>query len=173
MRGQLVCRLHGGKSRGARENAEKRIADSAAEALAAQLWVSLDTVSPVQDPVDRLARMAGGLEQTADYLAEQISKMKSVEVGEDLSRLRAQVALWERVLSQLRQALDSLARLGIADRHVRLEEARSSAVAAALTEALEEVPAELRGAVLDRFLSGLRSRLTLPAGSVVVGEVEG
>lgn len=162
------CKLHLGNTESHVKAAEK----VKAEQVTRQLWASLDSVSPITDPLDRLARMAASLESTAEFLAERIEGMRTVSAGDDLSRLRGEVTLWERVLGQLRQALEALARLGIAGRAVELDQGRAELVVQAWLAAVAVLSPtrEQREAATGVFLERLG---VASAGPVVAGEVEG
>ena len=173
MRGQRVCKMHGGKSPGARENAEQRELEAKASVEVDKLlWRGLANAHPVKDPVGSLERLAGALEQAVDVVGGRVNDLGSVASGSSMQQLRGEVVLLERLLGQLRQALDAMARLGIAERHVELEQERAHLVTAAFLAALQSVsllPAD-RDLMLRTFLAGLgRGPETV---DVVAGEVE-
>lgn len=165
MTGQRVCRMHGGSAPQSIAAAEQRVVVAAAERVVADLWPGLDQAPPVKDPVASMERLAGALEQLVDEAGRRVSVMQSVAGGEHLTQLRAEVTLLERALGHLRGLLVDMARLGIAERHVQLEQERAQMVTAAFLAALDVgglVP-EVRTAMVDRFLAGL--------GELVPGEV--
>lgn len=132
--------MHGGKSPGARENAEARELEAKAKAEVDKLlWRGLANAAPVKDPVASLERLAGALEQAVDVVGDKVNALGQVAGGTGLTQLRGEVLLLERLLGHLRQALDAMARLGIAERHVELEQARAELVYAALVAALGSV----------------------------------
>lgn len=159
VKGATVCRSHGaGKGSPAAAAAETRQQETAAEAEVRKLlWVGLDSAPAVTDPVASLARLAGALEQAVDHVGAKVNDLGSVASGSSMQQLRGEVVLLERLLGQLRQALDAMARLGIAERHVELEQERASLVTAAFLAALQAVvllPAD-RDLMLRTFLGGL------------------
>lgn len=170
MEGQTVCRKHGGKSPQALEAAGRRRLEAAAEAtINAMLWPGLRSAEPVKDPVASLERLAGALEQLVDQAGARVSKLDHLAGGKDLTQLRAEVTLLERALGHLRAVLVDMARLGIAERQIQLDQQLAEVIVGAFRDALSVVslvPAD-REAMLSAFLG----RLELPAGDVVAGEV--
>jgi hypothetical protein len=158
MSGQRVCKMHGGKSPGARENAEQRELEAKAAAEVDRLlWRGLANATPVKDPVASLERLAGALEQAVDVVGAKVNDLGNLAGGTGLTQMRGEVVLLERLLGQLRQALDAMARLGIAERHVELEQERAQLVTAAFLAALAAItllPAD-RDLMLRTFLQGL------------------
>lgn len=165
MTGQRVCRMHGGSAPQSLAAAEQRVVIAAAERVVADLWPGLDQAPPVKDPVASMERLAGALEQLVDEAGRRVSTLTNIAGGEHLTQLRAEVTLLERALGHLRGLLVDMARLGIAERHVQLEQERAQLVTAAFLAALDVgglVP-EVRTLMVDRFLAGL--------GELVPGEV--
>lgn len=163
LNGQTVCRAHGGNTTRSRAAAERRQADQAAEKAIHDLWPGLTTQTPITDPVDLLARTAATLEHMADVVGTKVNKLEHLEAGKDLTALRAQVTLLDRLLDKLLKAGDSLARLGLAERQVQLEEAQAAIITTAFRVALEELsrrvellPAD-RDTVTRAFLTQLGS----------------
>jgi hypothetical protein len=147
--GGTVCRFHGG--------AAPQV-EAAADALVAELWPGLAGMEPVKDPVDLLARTAGAIEHMAEVMGGRVNELQGkVAGGRDLTQLRAEVVLLDRLLDKLLKAGDGMARLGIAERHVELEQQRVVLVTAAFRAAvgvLQLVPAD-RDLVVRRFLTEL------------------
>jgi len=157
VKGGTVCRFHGGAAPQVAAAAEQRELGAKADAEVRKLWVGLDAAPAVTDPVASLARLAGALEQAVDVVGVKVNDLGSVASGSSMQQLRGEVVLLERLLGQLRQALDAMARLGIAERHVELEQERAQLVTAAFLAALGAVvllPAD-RDLMLRTFLGGL------------------
>jgi hypothetical protein len=123
--------MHGGSSPGAREAGERRQVEAQADATIKQLWVGLDNADPVQDPVRSLTRLAGALEVFLDQVGGRVSELQHLAAGESMSQLRGEVVLWERTATLLARLLDSLARLNLDERQVRLAERHARWVVAA------------------------------------------
>lgn len=172
MRGQRVCKMHGGKSKGAVEAAEQRQQQAAADQELAKLWVGLGDAKAVTDPVDSMARLAGALEHLLDRVGAKVNDLEHLEAGTGLSQLRGQVVLWERTAALLARVLDAMARLGIAERAIELEQARVEVVVAAFAAGLAEL--DLVPADQDRALRAFLLGIGVPADVLVVaGEVTG
>jgi hypothetical protein len=155
--GGTVCAMHGGKAPQVKAAAEQRDLEAKAEAEVRSLWVGLDKATPVKDPVASLERLAGALEQAADVVGAKVNNLGHLASGTGLTGMRGEVVLLERLLGQLRQVLDAMARLGIAERHVELEQERAQLVTAAFLAALASItllPAD-RDLMLRTFLQGL------------------
>ncbi len=158
-----VCRMHGGKS------GEELRAAGAAEKEAQETRKFIDLrVDAVTDPVDELAKLAGVVKNFAEKLTGRIEELSDLTLKTESGseQVRAVVGLWERMVRQSEALLTSLARLGLEDRAVRLEEQRQELVVrvihAALGAMLERVVPELREG------DGVRLRAAWP---VLVGEV--
>lgn len=112
--------------------------------------------APVTDPIPALQRLAGRLQAVTDEVGAML------EDGDlDGPRERA----WIRAVRELRQALDAMARLGIAERQIQLDQQLAELIVGAFRAALGSVvlvPAD-RELVLSTFLGRL--------GDVVPGEV--
>lgn len=163
--GGTVCPTHGGSAPQVRAAAEQRVVIAAAERTIQDLWPGLDQAPPVKDPVASMERLAGALEQLVDEAGRRVSTLTNIAGGEHLTQLRAEVTLLERALGHLRGLLVDMARLGIAERHVQLEQERAQLVTAAFLAALDVgglVP-EVRTAMIERFTDGL--------GALIPGEV--
>ena len=132
MKGQSVCKMHGGKSPRALAAAERRQLEAAAGRVIARVW---DTdAPPVTDHVGSLQRLAGRLERAVDVLGGRLESDSDIPVSHcdncgkefpgnvtplDLDAVTA--TAWVRVLRELRQLLADMGRLGIAEKALQLE----------------------------------------------------
>ena len=169
--GQKVCRSHGGGAPQAIAKAEERIITEKANEVITKLWPGLATQAPIKDPVDLLARTAGALEHMADVVGGRVNDLNTnIAGGKDLTQLRGELVLLDRLLDKLLKASEGMARLGIAERHVELEQARAQMVTAAFRAAIATVsllPAD-KDLVVRTFLEQLD---LLKASTTVPGEV--
>lgn len=172
--GGTVCATHGGSAPQVRDAAERRQLEAAAEAtINAMLWPGLRSAEPVKDPVASLERLAGALEQLVDQAGAKVSRLQHVAGGKDLTALRAEVTLLERALGHLRAVLVDMARLGIAERQIQLDQQLAEVIVGAFRAALAAVT--LLPADRERLLSTFLGKLDLgpddegppPAGALV------
>lgn len=161
MKGQRVCKMHGGRSKGAVEKAAEREQQRKADEAVRKIWTKIDDATPVKDPVGTMERLAGVLSSAADEVGQRVNDLRGVAGGEHLTQLRAEVVLLERLVGHLRAVLNDMAKLGIAERHLELDQAKAELVTAAFRAALEVLarrvdllPAD-RDAVVRAFLEAL------------------
>ena len=161
MRGQRVCRMHGGMTPVALAAAEERLAEARAVAVIEAVW--RPDAEPVTDAVVALQQLAGQLQHAVNVLGARV----------DVAGLEGAAATaWTRVLRELRQVLEGMERLGLQQRHMELEQDRANVVVAAFLAALAVagLAPGVRSLAVDRFLE--RLGVLVPAGTVVRGEVE-
>lgn len=126
------------------------------------------TAKPVDDVAAEFAKMVGILRNAFHAAGARVNKLSSVGVqtaagGE---QLRAEVILWERLIHHLRSSLVDMARLGIEERRVRLDETRGNKLASGLHEAViafgRKVPAltDTDVNLLRDLLAGVLESLT-------------
>lgn len=128
MRGQDVCRMHGGSSPQAKAAAARRLARQEAVATLAQV-----EVVPVGDPLDALAQVASEAVALKDHFANLVAELgKTMAFTDRLGeqKLDARVALYERALDRAHRFLADWVRLGFEDRKVQLDEIRTARVVA-------------------------------------------
>lgn len=166
IRGGTVCSTHGGSAPQVRAAAENRQAQAAAEESITRLWPGLSPERRVTDPLAALEQLAGSLQHMVEQVGEKVNGIANYATGKDMSQLRAEITLFERLLKTLQSTLRDMASLGIAERYVELEKAKVEIVAAALLTALKkaEIEGPARDLVVREFLGGL-------GRGVVAGEV--
>jgi hypothetical protein len=152
--GATVCTMHGGAAPQVQAKAAERQLEAAADTVIRKLWPGLSEASPVKDPVASMERLAGALEQLVDEAGSRVSDLKHLAGGKDLTQLRAEVVLLERALGHLRGLLVDMARLGIAERQVEIEQEKARMVVQAFLGAvglLALLPAD-KDLVVRKFL---------------------
>lgn len=157
------CKLHGGCMPNHVAAAERIIAERAIGRLLAN-----PHAAPVTDPLGELARIAGMVGATVEVLSGRVNELASLTGVTDSGseQVRAIVGLWERMIKQSESLLTTMAKLGIEDRSVRLEEARVAAVVGVLQAT---AGALLAGALRELAAAdGERLRAVWPG---LVGEV--
>jgi hypothetical protein len=171
IKGGTVCHRHGGAAPQVRAAADERVLEAKADAKVRELWPGLAAASPVKDPVSSMERLAGALEQMLDTVGAKVNAIDHVAAGTGLTQLRGELVLLDKVAGHLRQLLEVMARLGIAERHLALEQERANVVVAAFLAALDVagLAPGVRSLAVDRFLERLGD---LVPADVVRGEVE-
>lgn len=156
--GGTVCATHGGSAPQVRAAAQQRQLEAAAAAEVKKLWVGLDQAPAVADPVLSLGRLAGALEQAVDVVGARVNSLGDhLAAGQGMAQMRGEIVLLERLLGQLRQALEGMARLGIEERKVELAQGQAELVTTAFRAGLAVLsllPAD-RDLALRTFLSEL------------------
>lgn len=134
LKGQAVCKFHGGNTRQAKAAAVRRQVEVEARQVLAELGVPA-----VEDPLAQLLKLAG------EVLAWQRATAALVNGLEDgiryrgangAEQLRAEIALYERAMDRAVNVLSAIARLGIDERLVQVTEKQADAVVGALNAAL-------------------------------------
>lgn len=145
--GGAVCVIHGGAAPAVRAAAERRQAEAQATTLYELLFDP--DAPPVTNVVEALHKMAGQLEHSMKVLGARAS----TEALDGPA-----VLAWHRVVREQRQLLADIARLGIAEKHIELEQTRAELVVTAVHSALAAVPELLpdqRSRLIGAFLVGI------------------
>jgi hypothetical protein len=128
---------------------------------------------PLGHPVEELlaigAEVRAWLGITRERLAE-LSSLTSVD-GSGVERERALVTVYERALDRAARVLTELARLGLEERLIRVEEVRARQLLAAVVDALDRaaVPVHYRESFRRELAAGLRALVT---GDVITVEID-
>jgi hypothetical protein len=162
MRGQTVCKMHGGATPVAIAAGEERVAEVEAQRVVRSLWGGLDKAEAVTDPRRALQKLAGALTDMTDHLGADIQALHSVEAGDDSSRLRGKVLLFEKLLGHLRGTLTDMNRLGLAEQVVQLERDQARHVGLAVEDGLEAMGASPEQR--EVFVAAMMARLRREAG---------
>jgi hypothetical protein len=162
MKGQLVCRLHGGASPQARAAAAARLAEQKALTEIARL-----DVVPVGNALEALQEHAAVVVAWRDDCAAMVSGLKDrirFESSVRIEQLRSEVVLWERSLDRATVALTALARCQVDERLAAISERKAEILAEALAASL--ALAGLEPGQAARVRSDFARRLVLIAGEV-------
>lgn len=156
--GLTVCVMHGGKSPAAQAKAQERQLERAAgELLAKIIWNP--EAAPVTDNVGEMRRLAGAMKQAVDVLGARLNGETCEHCGRGADPLDGPTGrAWVNVLRELRQLLEGMERLGLAERQVELQQDQAQLVTSAFLGALSVVadllPAD-RDSMVRAFLAGL------------------
>lgn len=135
MRGQAVCRKHGGAAPQSRAAAARRQVETEARAVLAELGVPA-----VGDPLEALLKLAG---QVLAWQSATAALVNGLEDGiryrgaNGAEQLRAEISLYERAMDRAVAVLSAIARLNIDERLVAVTEKQADAMVNAINAALE------------------------------------
>ena len=143
MKGQSVCRSHGGAAPQSRAAAARRRAEEQAAAVLA----ARRQVLPIHEPLEELARVAGEIVTLKEYLREQVDALNGVLTysytsgglsGFEQARedVRATVAAYERALDRTVRVLAAMAKLDLNGRLLALRTHQAETVVTAIEAAL-------------------------------------
>lgn len=129
VRGLNVCPAHGGRARQSKAKAVQNLSEKAAT-LAIRRVLHNPDARPVTDPVAALQRLTGQLRDAVESIGERVNELESVRYegagAAGSEQLRGEVAVWTGLMRELRGALTDLARLGLEERQVRVDEATAA-----------------------------------------------
>jgi hypothetical protein len=100
------------------------------EAVVRRTLAQLD-VDAVADPLTELSKLAGQVVSWKDALAEQVNALTQLRYeasGAGTEQLRAEVALWERVLDRYAAVLGMIVKLGLDERMVVIQQTQADVV---------------------------------------------
>lgn len=133
MSGGLVCRSHGGGAPQTRAAAAVRVAEADALATMANM-----TITPVDDPLFELSKLAGEALAWRDLLRARVAELTSLGYqGPTGEQIRAAVALYGASMDRLERVLVSIGRLKIDERLAAISERQAEVVIAAIDAGLD------------------------------------
>lgn len=142
--GAVVCRFHGGAAPQVAGKAVERLAEVEARRL-----LDVIGVEPVDDVLGALSQLAGEVVAWKNVMGDQVAALEALrfESGEGTEQLRAEVAVFERAMSECRRTLVDIAKLNIESRLARVSEQHMEVMLKMVNAAL--VAAGVSGAVAD------------------------
>lgn len=154
LKGQCVCRLHGGKAKQNLAKGAERVADEQAAAALTKVLGEVDA-REIRDPSRALAQLAGEIQQAKDaarHLMRHADNLVDTPTGG--MDVHPYVKLYERLVGQYRGILVDMGKLDIDERIANVEELTLSmqmaAIVAGLADAGVDTP-EVRKAIAARF----------------------
>ncbi|WP_052456989.1 HGGxSTG domain-containing protein [Streptomyces sp. AcH 505] len=148
LKGQKVCRVHGGRAPQALAAAERRITETKLMEDTERALARLN-VAPVDNPLTALSQLAGQVLAWKDALADRVNDLNAVRFTDEkgAEQLRSEVALYERAMDRSVNVLGVIGRLKIDERLAAISEAQAKAVIAAIEAALAHAGVTGRAAV--------------------------
>lgn len=139
VRGGTVCMAHGGSAGQVRRAAARREVAAEAEAAVKRLAAVAEPATPVHDPLEALAALAGEVIRWKDLLAAHVADLDGLRyTGIAGEQVRGEIALFGQALDRCNTVLATYARLGIDDRLAQVEERRAELLADVVRHALAD-----------------------------------
>jgi hypothetical protein len=136
LNGGKRCHWHGGSSPQARAAAARRLA----EQRAGRLLAGLGHVEPVTDPIAALENIAGQAVALADLLRGVVANLEEIRyrggLGDGTENVRGELQAYMSALGRAESVLAKIVSLDLDARRVRLAEAQTTVVVAALARVL-------------------------------------
>lgn len=128
MKGQDKCGTHGGSSRQAKAKAAQRVAERKARALLG------DAGEPVTDPIGKLCAIAGRAVALMEALAARVDELDATSAVD-----RVDIVVYGRAIKDAAQVVESIIRMGIAERLAKQDGERTAAWVAFIDGVLVEL----------------------------------
>lgn len=164
LRGQSVCRYHGGEAPQSLKKAAERTQEAALNEQANKLLVKLGA-DPCDNPLTALAERAGVELATWRSLAEEVNRLHGIDElrytdAKGSEQIRSEAAMYERAATRLDALLTGIAKLNIDSRLVVIEEEKAKIFMDAVQAGLASIgvvgeQAEQAMVVMARKLHGL------------------
>ncbi|MFE7930739.1 hypothetical protein ACFU6S_18750 [Streptomyces sp. NPDC057456] len=137
LKGQTVCRVHGGGAPQSLAAGERRVAQQRLEEETRRALAVLD-VPPVENPLTALSQLAGQVIAWKDALADRVNELHRIRYTDDKNaeQLRSEVALYERAMDRCVNVLGTIGRLRVDERLAAISERQATAVIGAIEAAL-------------------------------------
>lgn len=121
------CTMHGAGAPQVKAAAQRNAAEAKAEAaIIAKLG---DSGQPITDPIATLCSIAGRAVKFMELIGDQVDTLTQLRIaGEKANEIRAEIALYERSMGRAATVVESLIRMGIAERLAKVEEEQTAAI---------------------------------------------
>jgi len=140
--GTNVCYYHGAEAPHVKAAAIRRVSEREASRRA-EKWLARQGYDEIEDPLAELLHLASEATAYRELFRAQVDKLMLADevryehrAGE---QLRAEMALWERSAERCLKVYSEIARLGIAERMVRIREAEIVLMAQAIRNILKRL----------------------------------
>ncbi|WP_329140904.1 hypothetical protein [Streptomyces sp. NBC_00670] len=137
LKGQTVCRVHGGAAPQNLAAGERRVTEQRLEEETRRALARLD-VPAVENPLTALSELAGQVIAWKDALAERVNELRYIRYSDEkgAEQLRSEVALYERAMDRSVTVLGTIGRLRIDERLAAISEQQANIVIGAIEAAL-------------------------------------
>lgn len=141
MRGQLVCRYHGGAAPQNRAAAERRLAEAETREVLAKSLREARPMAGIGDVYDELLAVGGVARTWRQVLQGRVEELKTYGYDSNLGteQLKTDVALFERALERSAKIGEALARLNLEERRTALDERLAGQLATCVTAILSDL----------------------------------
>jgi hypothetical protein len=167
VKGQLVCRRHGGAAPQAQHAAAVWVANKEAQKVLAQMGA----IAPVDNALEALQKLAGEVLAWKDACATFVAALDPSQYRYasqfELEQIRGEVLIWQDAMKTAVETLTKLARVQVDERLAAIEEAKVAILTAAFAGALTGagLPDEQAGVVRADFTRRLRALPVIPRAS--------
>lgn len=172
-RGATVCATHGASTSAVKHAAARKLE----EIRAVKLLGREQEAAAVTDPVGDLLRLAGRVGAWQRLLEDRVAELSSVTAVDrlDVERTRAAVELLERAIDRNARLLTDLAKINIADRQVRIDEAKAAILIRLVAAAMRKVnvPPQIQADLWQALKAEVSSELLQQPGPRVIEQVPG
>ncbi|MFJ4924086.1 hypothetical protein [Streptomyces sp. NPDC088736] len=133
MRGQTVCRSHGGSTPQARHAASRRSLEEQARDVVRGIGFE-----PIDNPLTALQALAGEMIAVKNFLRGQVERLEGIRYASSIGteQLRGELAAYQSAMRDTAQVLGVIGRLRIDERLAAITEAQATLVIGAIDAAL-------------------------------------
>lgn len=145
IRGGTVCRSHGGAAPQVRRKANERLAEQRARAELDR-WSPGDP-DPLADPYEALLRLAAQADQWRQFLSARVAELEQADWRRDHragEQMRAELVMFGQAMDRCGKILESIAKLNIAEKQVRIREAEVLLMAEGIRAILHDLDLDSR-----------------------------
>jgi hypothetical protein len=136
MTGQDVCHVHGGLKASARAAGQQRAAVAKARAAVEKLGAP---GTPVTDPIGTLCAIAGRAVELMNQFGARVAQLALPTDGLHAESARAEIAVYQRAITEAAKVVESIIRMGIAERLAKADAEQTGAIVAFIDAVLTDL----------------------------------
>ena len=135
--GGTVCYMHGGASPIVKAAAQQRV-HAQRIAASAQATLAHEGISPVEDPLEELGRLASASNALMQALGARVNALSDLEHfdAKNSPAIKAEVQMYERAMDRTHRLLDSLVKHGYTEREIKIQETQVMLVSGVIKRVL-------------------------------------